>query len=34
LHLHLHFLQSAKNFAKNEVQEIGFYLNWVCLAIG
>jgi hypothetical protein len=27
LHLHLHFLQSAKNFAKNEVQEIGFYLN-------
>ncbi len=27
LHLHLHFLQSAKNFARNEVQEIGFYLN-------
>ena len=27
LHLHLHFLQSVKNFAKNEVQEIGFYLN-------
>ena len=27
LHLHLHFLQSAKTFAKNEIQEIGFYLN-------
>ena len=27
LHLHLHVLQSAKNFARNEVQEIGFYLN-------
>ena len=27
LPLHLHFLQSAKNFARNEVQEIGFYLN-------
>jgi len=27
LHLHLHFLQSAKTFAKQEIQEIGFYLN-------
>jgi len=27
LHLHLHFVQSAKTFAKNEIQEIGFYLN-------
>ena len=27
LHLHLHFLQSAKTFAKHEIQEIGFYLN-------
>jgi len=27
LHLHLHFLQSAKNFAKNEIHKIGFYLN-------
>ena len=27
LHLHLHVLQSAKTFAKNEIQEIGFYLN-------
>ena len=27
LQLHLHFLQSAKTFAKNEIQEIGFYLN-------
>jgi len=27
LHLHLHFLDSAKSFAKNEIHEIGFYLN-------
>ena len=27
LQLHLHFLQSAKTFVKNEIQEIGFYLN-------
>ena len=27
LHLHLHFLQSAKTFAKEEIKEIGFYLN-------
>ena len=27
LHLHLHFLQSAKMFAKDEIKEIGFYLN-------
>ena len=27
LHLHLHFLQSAKTFAKDEIKEIGFYLN-------
>ena len=27
LHLHLHFLQSAKTFVKQEIQEIGFYLN-------
>ena len=27
LQLHLHFLQSAKTFAKQEIQEIGFYLN-------
>ena len=27
LYLHLHFLQSAKSFAKNEIHEIGFYLN-------
>ena len=27
IHLHLHFLQSAKNFAKHEIKEIGFYLN-------
>ena len=27
IHLHLHFLQSAKNFAKQEIKEIGFYLN-------
>lgn len=27
LHLHLHFLQSAKTFAKDEIHEIGFYLN-------
>ena len=27
IHLHLHFLQSAKNFAKREMKEIGFYLN-------
>ena len=27
LHLHLHFLQSAKTFAKQEIHEIGFYLN-------
>ena len=27
LHLHLHFLQSAKTFAKQEIKEIGFYLN-------
>ena len=27
LQLHLHFLQSAKTFAKEEIKEIGFYLN-------
>ena len=27
IHLHLHFLQSTKNFAKQEIKEIGFYLN-------
>ena len=27
LHLHIHFLQSAKTFAKDEIKEIGFYLN-------
>lgn len=27
LHLHLHFLQSARTFAKEEIKEIGFYLN-------
>ena len=27
LHLHLHFLDSAKSFAKKEIHEIGFYLN-------
>jgi len=27
LHLHLHFLQSARTFAKQEIKEIGFYLN-------
>jgi predicted GTPase len=27
LHLHLHFLQSAKTFAEKEIKEIGFYLN-------
>ena len=27
LHLHLHFLQSAKIFAEKEIKEIGFYLN-------
>ena len=27
IHLRLHFLQSAKNFAKQEIKEIGFYLN-------